>query len=106
PRASPPRCPAAALAARGDAHRPGDFAGGLLARFGYWYARWKTDGFAAVREAWLRRAHGLGQQIVVRLPVGELHGRFAALDDSGALLLELPDGRRQAITAGDVFPVG
>lgn len=98
--------PATALADHGDIHNPVDFAGWLLARFGYWYARWKTDGFVPVREAWLKRAHGLGQQIVVRLPEGELHGRFAALDDSGALLLELPDGRRQAITAGDVFPVG
>jgi biotin-(acetyl-CoA carboxylase) ligase len=43
---------------------------------------------------------------VVRLPDRELHGRFVALDDSGALLLELPDGRVQTVTAGDVFPAG
>jgi len=41
----------------------------------------------------------------VRLPDREMQGRFAALDDSGALLLELPDGRVQTVTAGDVFPV-
>lgn len=86
--------------------QPEQFAEWLLARFGYWYERWRTEGFAPVREAWLKRAQGLGQPVVVRLHDSELHGRFAALDDSGALLLEMPDGRRQAITAGDVFPAG
>ncbi len=96
--------PATALAEHDAIPDPVQFANWLLARFGYWYDRWKAEGFAPLREAWLKRAQGLGEPIVVRLPEGELHGRFAALDDSGALLLELPDGRRQAITAGDVFP--
>lgn len=93
-----------ALADHDAAVEPVQFAEWLLARFGYWYERWKAEGFAPLRDAWLKRAQGLGQAIVVRLPEGELHGRFAALDESGALLLDLPDGRRQAITAGDVFP--
>lgn len=96
--------PATALADHDAIQDPVQFAEWLLARFGYWYGRWKGEGFAPLRDAWLKRAQGLGQPIVVRLPDGELHGRFAALDESGALLLELPDGRRQAITAGDVFP--
>lgn len=96
--------PATALADHDAVQEPVQFAEWLLARFGYWYDRWKVEGFAPLREAWLKRAQGLGQPIVVRLPDGELHGRFAALDDSGALLLELPDGSRQAVTAGDVFP--
>lgn len=98
--------PATALADHDVTTAPAQFAEWLLARFGYWYERWKIEGFAPVREAWLKRAQGLGQPIVVRLPAGELHGRFAALDESGALLLDLPDGRRQAITAGDVFFAG
>lgn len=96
--------PATALADHEVTVEPGQFAEWLLARFGYWYARWRSEGFAPLRDAWLKRAQGLGKPIVVRLPDGELHGRFVALDESGALLLELPDGRRQAITAGDVFP--
>lgn len=83
---------------------PEVFAGWLLARYGYWYDRWQTEGFAPVRAAWLARAQGLGKPVIVRLLDAELHGRFAALDDSGALLLELPDGRMQTVTAGDVFP--
>lgn len=98
--------PVTALAAHGATVEPETFAEWLLARFGYWHGRWQAEGFAPVRAAWLARAQGLGQPVVVRLPDGELRGHFAALDESGALLLDLPDGRRQAITAGDVFPVG
>jgi len=102
----PPDVPyaATALAAHGVTVAPDDFAGWLLARLGYWYNRWQAEGFAPVRDAWLGRAQGIGRAVVVRLPDSELHGRFVALDETGALLLELPDGRRQAITAGDVFP--
>lgn len=102
----PPDTPYAAtsLSVLGVTVAPPDFADWLLARLGYWYARWQAEGFGRIREAWLQRAQGLGQAVVVRLPDSELRGRFAALDESGALVLELPDGRRQAITAGDVFP--
>lgn len=104
----PPDTPyqATALAAHGVAVAPEDFAPWLLARFGFWYDRWVAEGFGPVREAWLQRAQGLGQPVVVRLPDGDLHGRFAALDAGGALLLELPDGRLHTVTAGDVFPAG
>lgn len=98
--------PVTALAAHGIHVTPQDFAHWLLARYGYWYGRWQAEGFAPVRAAWLVRAQGLGQPVIVRLPDSELRGRFVALDDSGALLLELPDGRRQTVTAGDVFPAG
>lgn len=98
--------PVTALAAHGIHVTPQDFTHWLLARYGYWYGRWQVEGFAPVRAAWLARAQGLGQPVIVRLPDSELRGRFVALDDSGALLLELPDGRRQTVTAGDVFPAG
>lgn len=98
--------PATALRAHGVEVEPEQFAEWLLARFGYWYGLWQAEGFAPIRAAWLARAQGLGKPVVVRLPEGELHGVFAALDESGALLLDSPDGRRQAITAGDVFPAG
>ncbi|WP_298728304.1 biotin--[acetyl-CoA-carboxylase] ligase [uncultured Ferrovibrio sp.] len=98
--------PVTDLSSQGTSVEPPVFAEWLLARFAYWHNRWQAEGFAPVRSAWLARAQGLGQPVVVRLPGGELHGCFAALDESGALLLDLPDGRRQAITAGDVFPVG
>lgn len=68
-----------------------------------WRQRWETAGIAPVRDAWLARARGLGEDIIVRLPQEELHGRFEGLDDGGALLLRLSDGTLRPISAGDVF---
>ena len=79
----------------------------ILARyiggFAHWRTRWQNEGLAAVREAWLERAARLGEDITVRLPGDQLKGRFTGLDEGGALLLDLPDGTRRTITAGDVF---
>lgn len=66
-------------------------------------AVWRRVGFAAVRSAWLRRAHGLGGAITVRLERETLDGTFEDLDADGALVLGQAGGRRR-ITVGDVFP--
>ena len=58
--------------------------------------------FAETRREWLARAAHLGQEIQVRLPKETLHGRFADLDEQGALVLEGANGPRR-IAAGDVF---
>ncbi len=96
--------PATDLAAHGVAVTREEFLAALLERIGDWYDRWSLQGFGPVREAWLKRAQGLGQKIVVRLQASELHGRFKALDDTGALVLETADGATRIVTAGDVFP--
>ncbi len=96
--------PATSLAAEGVTVTREDFLAALLDCIDVWYERWSREGFAPVREAWLKRALGLGQQIVVRLQDSELRGRFKALDDTGALLLETADGGTRIVTAGDVFP--
>ena len=75
----------------------------LAERFGEWAGRWRRDGFAPVRAGWLARASGVGEAVRVRLERTTLHGRFADLDESGALLLDQESGRRR-IAAGDVFP--
>jgi BirA family biotin operon repressor/biotin-[acetyl-CoA-carboxylase] ligase len=60
-------------------------------------------GFAAIRAAWLERA--AGGELRARLGTRELMGRFETLDQAGRLMLRLPDGRLEAIAAGEVFPV-
>jgi len=65
----------------------------------------RGKGFVAVRAAWLERAGGVGQPIRVRLPEREASGVFEAIDEAGRLILRLADGRREIITAGEVFPV-
>jgi BirA family biotin operon repressor/biotin-[acetyl-CoA-carboxylase] ligase len=61
-------------------------------------------GFAKTREAWLLRAQGAGAPVEVRLPQETLRGIFETMNEQGELVL-LRDSGRQAISAGDVFPI-
>lgn len=73
----------------------------MCARIAQWN---RGDGFTAVLGDWLSAARGLGEQISVRHDGGEKIGRFLGLDRSGRLVLELPRGDLEKISAGDVFP--
>ena len=96
--------PAVCLAEVGlAAVSPADLLEDLIRRFDEWAARWRDDGFAVIRTAWLARAGGLGDAIRVRLDRDTLAGRFLDLDEEGALVLETRGGVRH-ITAGAVFP--
>jgi BirA family biotin operon repressor/biotin-[acetyl-CoA-carboxylase] ligase len=75
----------------------------LLAAFAPIYESWERGGFAAVEQAWRRRAIGIGQEIEVRLQEGTLHGTFRDLDSDGALRLALREGGERRISAGDVY---
>jgi len=72
----------------------------MLVRLRAW-----EEGFASIRAAWLARAGGIGGELTVRLGARDLVGRFEALDPAGRLVLRLPDGSRETIAAGEVFPV-
>lgn len=74
----------------------------LCCRFRVWAERWKEEGFAPIRGAWLARAAGRGREILVRLENETQRGTFDDIDADGALILGLPGGRRR-IAAGDVF---
>ena len=50
----------------------------------------------AIRADWLARAFGLGAEIGMRAGAQALTGHFESVDESGRLLLRLPDGRVQA----------
>jgi len=96
--------PATSLAAQGVATlTPPVLLGGFARHFEIWLRRWRAEGFAPVRAAWLARASGLGEPVRVRLERSTLSGRFLDLDDDGALLLEGEEGRRR-VAAGEVFP--
>lgn len=93
---------AAALAETGVTLGPDVLLLRLLQRFAQWRERLARHGFAAVRQAWLGRAYGLGRPLTARLPQGEVTGRFEDLDADGALLLAEEGGRRRRITAAEV----
>lgn len=73
-----------------------------LHRLAAWCDRFEAEGFAPVRQAWLARAEGLGGTVTVRLGREELAGRFRALDEEGALQLELPDGSLRTVVSGEI----
>lgn len=77
--------------------------GGLCRRLEDWYGVWRQQGFGPVREAWLARAAGVGDQIEARLAGGSETGIFAGIDCEGALILEHPGGGRRIISAGEVY---
>jgi BirA family transcriptional regulator, biotin operon repressor / biotin---[acetyl-CoA-carboxylase] ligase len=71
--------------------------------FDVWAERWREEGFAAVRAAWLAHAAAIGKPIRVRLDGATLQGRFLDIDQHGALLLECAEQVRR-ISAGEIFP--
>ena len=75
----------------------------LAASFAKWYEVWRGQGFAAIREAWLARAAGLGSRIRARLATEERSGMFEGIDDNGALLLNEGFGRASVLPAADIF---
>lgn len=75
----------------------------LAGRFDHWLARWRGEGFAPVRAAWLAAAHPPGTRLAVR--IGEesrREGRFVGVAPDGALLLGLDDGTTATIHSGEV----
>ena len=75
----------------------------LLDRIAEVYGQWQAEGFAPIRARWLARAHGLGQMAQARLPTGTFAGVFDGIDADGALLLDMPDGDRKVVQAGEIW---
>ncbi|QGZ95225.1 biotin--[acetyl-CoA-carboxylase] ligase [Terricaulis silvestris] len=84
------------------APEPLDFLASLRPKLEAYAARMDRDGFEPLRQAWLKRAHGLGQRARVVQGDQTLEGRIAGLSSRGELELDTVTGRR-LITAGDVF---
>jgi BirA family biotin operon repressor/biotin-[acetyl-CoA-carboxylase] ligase len=78
---------------------PGPFLERLAAGFAAWLARWRGEGLAPIRAAWLAAAHPPGTRLATR----DAEGAFDGLDETGALLLRLENGALRTIHAGDVF---
>jgi BirA family biotin operon repressor/biotin-[acetyl-CoA-carboxylase] ligase len=78
---------------------PDPFLDCLAAAFAAWLARWRAEGLAPIRTAWLAAAHPVG----TALTTNDVHGTFDGLDETGALRLRLEDGGLRVIHAGDVF---
>tara|TARA_R110002072_G_scaffold119826_1_gene252731 strand:+ start:352 stop:1080 length:729 start_codon:yes stop_codon:yes gene_type:complete len=95
--------PATSLKAHGADVTPVDTLPQLVSAFEHWLAIWKSQGFAGLRDAWITRAFGIGERCSARLENETVTGVFTDLAADGSLRLDLPDGRRRLISAGDVF---
>ncbi len=96
--------PATSLAAAGAAATVlEDVLDMLCQRLDHWLRRWTDAGFAAVRAAWMARAHELGRPIAVGCGGEPVRGVFRGLDEDGTLVIEGDDGIRR-ISVGDVLP--
>lgn len=60
-------------------------------------------GNESIRQAWLQRAIGIGDEVSVKLSTEVCHGIFEGIDDQGALRLRQKDGTKRRITFGDVM---
>jgi BirA family biotin operon repressor/biotin-[acetyl-CoA-carboxylase] ligase len=68
-----------------------------------WITIWDGGaGFGDVRQAWLERAGDIGEPLSINAAGGPVAGRFAGLDEKGALLLDAADGRQLSFAFGDV----
>ena len=95
--------PSTSLVAVGaPALTPEDALPPLLAALTRRRSEWERQGFAAVRRAWLGRAHGLGGPVTVANGRETLTGTFEGLDEEGALMLARDGEAPLSIAAGDV----
>ncbi len=60
------------------------------------------EGFSAIRASWLARAGTIGEPLTVHVAEGSIEGRFAGLDEEGALVITLAGGGERRVTYGDV----
>ena len=81
----------------------GELLQAYCARFAARYDHWLQGGFAPQRAAWLMRAEGRDGPVTVNLEGESFQGRFIDMDETGALIVEIPGAGRRVVTAGEVF---
>lgn len=67
----------------------------------HYYKEWQDKGFAQIRDAWLKQAHGLGQTMKIRLPEITYEGVFKGVDENGVLIADV-GGEIKKFTSGEV----
>ena len=86
----------------GGRRQASELAADICGDFDLWYRRWLAEGFAPVREAWLARAAGIGEEVAADSPRGPVSGRFDRLAADGALVVVDACGAETEIAAGEV----
>lgn len=96
-----------ALSQHGKAPEPLGFLETLSEKVFFWLDHWRaSEGFAAIREAWLERAGEMGESIVINTTAGHLSATYQGLSETGALRADVGGGAIREISYGDVMLVG
>ena len=99
--------PVAHLAQFGASLSPQAVLSDLDRRVSHWLSAWAGgQGFAAVREAWLRLSGPPGERLMVNSGSGPVEGLYQGLDHDGALILTDDAGIQRFYTYGDVTLAG
>ncbi|APG26573.1 biotin--[acetyl-CoA-carboxylase] ligase [Syntrophotalea acetylenivorans] len=100
------RYPASSLAiARGQEVSRLLFTRTLLEHLDQLYDQYRREGFQPILQAWQGFFALTGRQVEVDCQGRLLQGQVVGLDDDGALLLQMADGRQERVLAGDVRPL-
>lgn len=75
----------------------------ILAELSICYNAWKTEGFDAIRQEWLKQAYKLGEKTSVNIAGKTVEGILSDLDTSGQLILKTEDDDNLAINSGDLY---
>lgn len=75
----------------------------LLTQIANQYWIWQKEGFNPIRKAWLERAHGLGQELLITVGKSKVHGQFMGLSPEGALLLKEENGFVHTLMSAEVL---
>jgi BirA family biotin operon repressor/biotin-[acetyl-CoA-carboxylase] ligase len=77
----------------------------LLEQIDRLYSQYQREGFEPIMQAWQEYFILTGQRVEVDCQGRLLRGQVLGLDEDGALLLRLDDGRQERVLAGDVRPL-
>jgi len=76
----------------------------LIVTLNDWIKRWDNgNNFSEIRDAWCKKAAPVGAPLSVRVGKDRIEGKFAGLDEKGALKLELQDKSIKLITGGELL---
>ena len=78
------------------------FTQALLEALDALYDTYLLHGYGPVRDEWLARCNFIGRQVRISFQEKELGGTAEGIDENGALLVRLADGKIERVLAGDV----
>lgn len=74
----------------------------ILQSFDFWYQRWLREGFVPVLNKWRELCVTLDCPVTVHTMKDSYVGHALDVDETGALLVQTPDGEVQRLVAGEV----